>query len=431
MTTSSVVGNGVGSHRPKLRRDGPGRITGIDAARAVALVGMMATHLFPIVDDDGNPTVAWALFAGRSAALFVFLAGVGIALTTGGAQPPRGARRLGAAVSLATRAAVLTAIGLALGHLVSVVDLILVSYGVLFLLTVPLLTLSWRALAATATVTALVAPFLVHGLRDHLPEPTYVNPSFASLDEPGALVGELLFTGVYPAVALLAYVCAGMAIGRLIATAAGSAARMRILAIRLFGVGAGLALTAWVASAVLLNELGGLDRIRAASPGLDEEGLRDILLWGPNPTLPTSTWWWQAIRAPHSSTPIDVLHTAGTSMAVLGAMLLLGPTVTRALRPLIAAGTMTLTLYSLHVLVTETGVLDERPAVAFAVQVVAFMAIAFAWRAWLGQGPLERAVSSAARLARDAVRPEPKPRGPIRSDARDDRRRGGSEDPDR
>jgi hypothetical protein len=335
--------------------------------------------------------------------MFVFLAGVGLALTTGGAQPPPPGRRLGAAVSVATRAAVIAAIGLLLGHFVSAVDLILVSYGVLFLLAVPLLTLSWRALAAMALATALVAPFVMQGLRGHLPEPTYVNPSFTSLDSPGALVSELLFTGVYPAVALMAYICAGLAVGRLIAAAAGSATRMRILAIRLFGAGVGLAFTAWVASSVLLNEMGGLDRIRAASPGFDQEGIRDVLLWGPNPTLPTSTWWWLAIRAPHSSTPIDLLHTAGTSMAVLGAMLLLGPAAIRALRPLIAAGTMTLTLYTLHVLATETGVLAERPALAFVAQVAAFLALAVVWRTWWGQGPLERAVSSAARHAKEAV----------------------------
>lgn len=46
------------------------RLLGLDAARGVALLGMMAVHALLLVDDDGNPTTAFTLAAGRSAALF-------------------------------------------------------------------------------------------------------------------------------------------------------------------------------------------------------------------------------------------------------------------------------------------------------------------------------------------------------------------------
>ena len=35
-----------------------GRVVGLDVARALALIGMMATHVFVTLDDNGNPTVA-------------------------------------------------------------------------------------------------------------------------------------------------------------------------------------------------------------------------------------------------------------------------------------------------------------------------------------------------------------------------------------
>jgi len=281
-----------------------------------------------------------------------------------------------------------------------------------------LLTLTPRVLAAIGLATALTAPFLIHALRDHLPEPPYTdgiytNPSFSSLTDPGALASELLLTGVYPAIPLLAYICAGLAIGRLVASAAGDASRLAALAARLLVVGVALAIASWVTSSILLDQAGGLDRIRESSPELDEEEINDILNWGPTTTLPTSTWWWLAIRSPHSTTPFDLLHTTGTAMAVLGVMLLVGSAGIRGLRPLATAGAMTLTLYSLHVIVTQfwaqgaagggSGVLVDQPVLAFVVQAVGFVTFALIWRRTFGPGPLERPVAWAARRARDAV----------------------------
>jgi hypothetical protein len=51
------------------------RLIGIDAARGLALIGLMAIHLFPSAKENGEPTLAWNLFSGDSAALFALLAG--------------------------------------------------------------------------------------------------------------------------------------------------------------------------------------------------------------------------------------------------------------------------------------------------------------------------------------------------------------------
>jgi uncharacterized membrane protein len=372
------------------------RIAGVDIARGAALLGMMAVHIFPMLDDDGTPSLAWAVFAGRSAALFALLAGVGIALTTGGRRRPAPGERAAAAASVAVRAALLALIGLALGDISTDVDVILMAYSALFLLAVPLLGLGPIALTVATASIALLTPFLMQGVRDYLPEPSLTDPGFASLQDPAELVSSLLLTGVYPALPWMAYLCAGLAIGRLMRPSAQFASRL------LCG-GLLLAAVSWWSSSLLLNRFGGLDAIRASAPGMDEEAITDVLLWGPDPTLPTTTWWWLAIRAPHSTTPFDLLHTIGTSMVILGVALLLARVVPHALRPLAAAGAMTLTLYSAHVVVLATGLLADHPYLSYVVQGVAVLAFAVFWRDRFGPGPLEKAVTSPANRARDAV----------------------------
>ncbi len=64
-----------------------GRLRGVDVARAVALIGMMGTHLLPEYDAHGRLTPWFWFAAGRSSALFALLAGVGLALATGGSEP--------------------------------------------------------------------------------------------------------------------------------------------------------------------------------------------------------------------------------------------------------------------------------------------------------------------------------------------------------
>ncbi|OLT01079.1 hypothetical protein BJF90_33515 [Pseudonocardia sp. CNS-004] len=77
---------GAVTHACPTRR-GRGRILGVDAARAVALVGMFATHIFPL-REAREPTLTGLVAAGRASALFAVLAGVGIALATGGRDGP-------------------------------------------------------------------------------------------------------------------------------------------------------------------------------------------------------------------------------------------------------------------------------------------------------------------------------------------------------
>ena len=74
----------------------PGRIVGIDAARYLALVGMIATHALVSTTPDGGATLAQQIAGGRASALFAVLAGTTLALASGGRTPFHG-RALGVA----------------------------------------------------------------------------------------------------------------------------------------------------------------------------------------------------------------------------------------------------------------------------------------------------------------------------------------------
>ena len=118
---------------------GSARLAGVDAARGVALLGMMAAHSLSADDANGNPTLSYSLTSGRSAAAFAVLAGVGIAFMTGRARVRPGRDGRAAAASLAARALAIGAIGLALGYTdTEFAEVILPYYAVLFALAIPL-----------------------------------------------------------------------------------------------------------------------------------------------------------------------------------------------------------------------------------------------------------------------------------------------------
>jgi uncharacterized membrane protein YeiB len=370
---------------------------------------MIAVPALVVVTDDGAPTLLYTIVAGRSAALFAVLAGVGIAFTTGRAQVGPGRPFGAAAAALVTRALVIGLIGLALGYAdAELVSVILCYYAVLFLLAVPLVRLPTWALVVIGALAAAGVPVLSHLVRPHLPAPTLTNPAFADLlGDPLRLLTELTLTGYYPALPWLTYLCAGLVIGRL------PLSSLRV-ATGLIAVGMATALAATIASLILLYPLGGLAAITAALPPGELEGYRsvaDYIALVPEGTTPTTTWWWLAVDAPHASTTPDLVQTTGTALAVIGYALLLShvvqPVAARAIGlvqvPLSAAGSMTLTLYTASVMFMNSDLDVFDPLGGFLVQVGVGVVFALAWRKAIGQGPLESLVSWAARRARSLV----------------------------
>ena len=351
---------------------------------------MMAVHILPPIDDDGDVSVAFVVAAGRSSALFAVLAGVGLALLTrwDGQTSPR--RRAYDRVAITTRALLLVAIGLALGVPDSGVAVILVSYGVLFVLALPFLGLSPRALMTWAAGTALVAPVVSHVVRPALAAPSYEVPTLEFFDRSWVdAAGELLLTGYYPAIPWMAYIFAGLAIGRL-------DLRDRVTAWRLLGTGSLLAVGAWATSRLLLQGLSGIDILRLQAPSLFGRPLDQALDIGLFGTTPTGSPWWLAVGSAHTATPLDLAATIGSAMAALGLCLLLVPHRRWWAAPFIAVGGMSLTVYTVHVLLLD-GVLPRTMEHAYLWHVLVLTTGALVWRRLVGQGPLEWVTQKVAR----------------------------------
>ncbi|MFD1507654.1 DUF1624 domain-containing protein [Georgenia yuyongxinii] len=376
------------------------RLIGVDVARGVALLGMMAVHIFDPATDDGNMSLPWILSSGKSAALFAVVAGVGIAFMTGRERRPGGRRLVAAGVSLVVRALLIGAIGLLVGPLVNYDDarVILPFYAVLFVLAIPLLRLSPRALAVLALLAAVFIPVVSHLLRGDLPVPPLANPTFAELvADPAAELVRLSLTGVYPALPWVAYLALGMAVGR-------SRLSSRGVVIRMTFAGLVLAVAAAGASWFAMVQLGGraaLEPVALATMPLEQ--YTDLMVWGGDGTLPTTSPWWLGVMAPHTTTPVDLLFTMGVSLAVIGLAILLGRVAWAPLAPLAKAGSMTLTLYVAHLLLLGAGFMPENEGLDYAVQVVGFVVFAMLWAKWLGRGPLEAVVWWATRLTRNLV----------------------------
>jgi len=98
-------------------------------------------------------------------------------------------------------------------------------------------------------------------------------------------------------------------------------------------------------------------------------------------------------------------------MAVIGLMLLLtdagrparAAVAAAVLKPLRAAGSMTLTLYSAHILFVNSPLDMFSAGPGYLVQICFAMVFALVWSSISGSGPLESVVTKLSHHARDAV----------------------------
>ncbi|WP_127131338.1 heparan-alpha-glucosaminide N-acetyltransferase domain-containing protein [Georgenia sp. SYP-B2076] len=355
------------------RHAGRPRLVGIDIARGLAILGMFVAHLG---DDapDGTHDPAWFVVAdGRSAALFALLAGVSLALASGRERLPAGPALAHARLVTLARAGLLLVLGWFLVMLGTPVAVILPAYAVLFVLALPFLGLRRRWLLLGAAAAATVSPTLIALVS------TPVGGATRSLlaralgaADPVRIAGDELVTGMYPALVYLAYVLVGLALGR----SDLSAVRTEVT---LLGGGAVLAVLGW-----------GTSRLALDAAGPDAAPLTVRLVGA----------------AAHDDSTLEVVGNVGTSLAVIGLLLLLtrATATGRAFRPLLspvaAAGSMSLTVYSVHIvaisLLGDEVVWSPDSNAVLVRFVVVALAGAWVWRRYLGRGPLERALHAGA-----------------------------------
>lgn len=356
------------------------RLVGLDVARCLALLGMMATHVLDTRTPDGDITTLHQLAGGRASALFAVLAGVSLALVSGRRTPVRGGLLARVSAAVLVRALAVAALGLWLGTLETGIAVILTYYAVMFALAVPFLALSWRPLLALAVGWAVVSPVVSRLVVPELPPRQFDSPRPEQLEQPGHLLAELLFTGYYPAVPWLSYLLLGLAIGRLDLGSRRVAARLAA-----GGLAAGVA--AYAVSGALTDS-----RFTAAE-------LDDVAggMFGQTPTEgPGAGWRWLSVVVPHSTTPFDLVQTAGSAALVIGLCLLLVGWVgdvsaagERSVQVLFGAGAMTLTLYTLHLLMkTDRFPPVEEPS-SYVWHVVVVLWVGSLFAALRRRGPLE------------------------------------------
>ena len=376
----------------------PGRahVRGVDLARGAAVLGMFAAHVGPDPDQPAGQLLS--VTQGRSAALFVFLAGVSLALISGGpARSARPAMRR-SRIKIAARAGVLLIVGLSLTSLNPGVDVILPTYAVLFLLALPLLRLRPRTLALLAGALAIGGPVLSYLIRDWLhltPASTPSVPGPSALFSPAAAVTSLVINGAYPVMTVLPFMLAGMSAGRLDLCAPS-------LHRRLLSAGAALTAAGYGGAALALHAGNLAARIGSGSAAVGQQRLQDVATAEAG-TVPTTSWGWLLTAAPHSGTPMEITGAAGCALAVLGAALMIGHRAPRMLRPVTAIGMMPLTAYTAHViaiwLIQDPGGNYLAGWLILAAFTVAAMAIAVTWLHFFRSGPLERILRSASDTA--------------------------------
>jgi uncharacterized membrane protein len=384
------------------------RLAGIDAARGLALLGMMATHVLPIFEHDAQLTPTWVglVFSGRASALFAVLAGVGLALSTGKERPLQGPELSAARRGVACRALVVAAVGLTVGGLEVNIAIILVHYALLFLCVLPFLGLDVGRLLVLAAGWVLVTPILAFLLRPWLlaAQPALHlghNPQWEDLSAPGVLLGDLFLTGYYPVFQWLAYLLIGLAIGR-------TALRKAAVQVLLLAGGTVVAVLAKWLSVVMMEDWGGLAALKASlyNPSYPLESLLEVNLAG---VAQTGSGWWLAASAPHSGTTLDLVHTSGVAAAVVGFCLLVGGLAEwielDLLLPLRGAGALTLSFYTAHLCVMAA--LYEKPLWpgwtvegVYWAQAAAVLMIGSAFAALSWRGPLEWVAHAANHLGR-------------------------------
>ncbi|GAA1657128.1 membrane protein [Citricoccus zhacaiensis] len=333
------------------------RLTGLDAARALAIIGMIAVNVGP----RGEPGIAGFVYdlpVGRASILFVVLAGVGMSFLT------RSARRPGGRLPWRTvlwRSALLFAGGLALQELGHDVSVILAVYGVLFLLSLPLLKAPTPVIAALAGTLLAVGPVawigaqLASGTAFQFADPDLSN------DAPH-LLHRIFLSGSYPVLVWCVPFLVGLILGRAPLTD-------RRLQKRLVVWGGVAAIGAYALSQVLIRMLG--------QPG-DEIGWDRLL---------------SAVG--HSQMPLWLVSSIGTALVALGGFLWAGNLVDRRLGMLVSAGRLSLSIYVAHLFVLAAIIRPEphtllRGYLITIVLSAVLVLLAHLWVKWRPIGPLEQ-----------------------------------------
>jgi len=347
------------------------RIVGLDLARALAIIGMVIVNFKVVMTNEQSPV--WldrltGLLEGRAAALFVVLAGVGLALLTRRSwESGEPAKIASDRAKIIRRAVFLFLVGLAYAPLWP--PDILHFYGAYLAIAALLFTAPAHRMlgAAGAFVVGFVAMLLIF---DYEAGWDWSSLTITDFWSPVGFLRHLFFNGFHPVFPWAAFALFGLWLGRL--DIADRTVRRRML-----GAAALVAFVVEAASAVA---------VRLAVSGLSEREAEEVgYLLGTHPMPPM---------------PQYVVAAAATAVVVIVLCVEIAERYSDSawLRPLVSTGQLALTLYVAHVVV-GMGVLDTAgrlydqslvfAASAALVFCIAAVLFAWMWRRRFRHGPLE------------------------------------------
>lgn len=359
-----------------------GRLPGIDVVRALALIGVFIEHFrmngwfrAGPVHDTGPALLHWVNVetSSRAMSLFVLLAGVSLALMTGGSRPYQGKRTRTTVLRVVVRAVTLWLISLCIDEFAPSVIAV---YAVLLVFLLPFTRLRPRTLFILSAISIpIVTSYAMWVLSTHMDWMRTDTPDgLAVLAHPeswGEYFVTLLSVGSgFQFSYGIPLVLAGLAIGRL--DLHGRAVRIKMLV-----TGSCVALGAVVLHLAAAKLFGVDELLNGRSPG-DLVWQEVLVMPGPNSVYATSI--------------VGIVFMIGVALALLGGFLMLTDRRIwqRLLWPLAAAGGMTMTWYAGHFLYQSA--IGQPKAYSFgyfcAIVVVTLVASVL-WRRWVRRGPLE------------------------------------------
>jgi len=210
---------------------------------------------------------------------------------------------------------------------------------------------------------------------------------------------SLFSGGAFPVLTWMTFICLGLMLGRM------GVDRLSVQ-IQILASGAVLMVASGGLSNILLNSGGGWQRIIDANPGMTSTDAFEIAIYGTTESslqLVPTTWWWLAVDGPHTNTPLSVGYSAGVALLILGGALLVSRVWSEALTPLMAAGSMTLTMYTAHLVFMAYIDTTRLPILWFVLQIGVALVFATVWRMSVGRGPFEGVVARISKWTAGAL----------------------------
>ena len=380
---------------PPAQRPASARLNGLDMARALALLAMIATHTLPLYHSAPgsygpevfSPTVTGWVYAGRSSVLFAVLAGATLVLM-----------RNRSLSYLWTRSAFLVVVGAVLELLGTPVLIILGPLAVAMAVTAIFRRCSAAVLLPLAASWLLVAPWVNQWLSVQLAAPA--NGFWASW----AGLQDWLPTAwhAYPIPIWVGYSLLGAGLLALFIRHSNASAARRYqhrpgLLWMLFGLAAMVATTAWLVGSRTVDALSASAQFSARQASIVETGLW-VGNFVPQPLQVVELWQlaqFHWLPTPHSGAALAVWQHAACAVAMICLCLLLMARWPRLaaqvpVNIVCAIGRWSLTNYVLHLFVLAaigpfTGNASVRALIVFGVVLASGVIAALTGE----RGPLE------------------------------------------